>query len=296
MMLEPHHAEADVIIGQRICKDGPSETWQRLAVEGRKLIYEIDDDLFRVDPSSPHAYKWYSQKEVKDHIRKNASVASMVTVTTETLAVVMREFNDNVVVIPNYVDQNIFEISVPKNPHLTIGWAGSTSHQMDFDQARGMLKTVARRFPQAHFQFSGADYGRKIFPPDRYTFMPYEMDVWDHYRVMARLNIGIAPLAHHRFNRSKSGLKFVEFAALGIPCVASNVEPYAEIIEHGKTGFLVQYDRDWATHLRSLIQEPELAADIALNAYMAAKSWTIQNNVHKWETAIHSLLAERVLV
>lgn len=47
--------DADVIVGQRVCLPAPSRTWQRLAADGRRLVYEIDDDLFRVHPTNPGA-------------------------------------------------------------------------------------------------------------------------------------------------------------------------------------------------------------------------------------------------
>lgn len=289
-MLEEHYKDADVIIGQRVCNNPPSQTWQRLAAEGRKLVFEVDDDLFHVDPSNTVAYGFFSQRQVQDNLAKNAEVASMVTVTTEPLAAVMREFNGNVVVIPNYIDEDIFNIAEPKSPHLTVGWAGSTSHQMDFDEVKGILKSVARKNPDVHFQFSGADYGRKIFPPQRYTFLPYEQEVWEHWRLVARLNIGIAPLRAHVFNAGKSAVKAVEFMSLGLPGVYSHVRAYEDAVEHGVTGFLARNDQDWSKYLGILINEPDTALAMATAALERARGWTIQANAHKWETALRSIV------
>ena len=43
-------------------------------------------------------------------------------------------------------------------------------------------------------------------------------------------------------------------SALGIPIVASDVEPY-RCIEFGKTGYLAREDGDWKRHLSALIED-----------------------------------------
>src|SRR3546814_14721972 len=50
--------------------------------------------------------------------------------------------------------------------------------------------------------------------------------------------VGVAPLSDTTFNRSKSDIKFLELAALGIPTIASDVAPYRSI-RHGETGLQI---------------------------------------------------------
>ena len=42
------------------------------------------------------------------------------------------------------------------------------------------------------------------------------------------LDIAVAPLTDHPFNRAKSSLKLLEYGALALPVVASDLEPYRE--------------------------------------------------------------------
>jgi glycosyltransferase involved in cell wall biosynthesis len=288
--LESFARDADVIIGQRVCRPEISETWQQLAADGHTLVYEVDDDLMNVDPSSPVAWEYFNRPDVRRRIRENAAVAKMVTVTTEALAEVMREYNDNVVVIPNFIDEEIFQIAEPKTPYPTIGWAGSTTHKMDFETCSRMLKKFAQRRPDVHWQFSGADYGWKLFPKDRYSFHDFTLDIFEHYRRVAPIHIGIAPLRAHRFNASKSAVKILEYAALGIPAVASATGPYPEFIRHGETGFLVKTEYDWVKYLGQLVDDPELLVTMSANAFAQAKENTIQGNAWRWEQAFRSIL------
>ena len=56
------------------------------------------------------------------------------------------------------------------------------------------------------------------------------------------LDVGLAPLVGSKFNESKSVLKWEEYAALGVPCIASNVPPYSDTLKSGVDGILVDDD------------------------------------------------------
>ena len=55
---------------------------------------------------------------------------------------------------------------------------------------------------------------------------------------IAKLDVGIAPLEDHPFNRCKSHLKYLEAGLCGVPLVASRVGQLAETVVDGVTGCL----------------------------------------------------------
>ena len=84
---------------------------------------------------------------------------------------------------------------------------------------------------------------------------------------MAKMDIVLAPLElGNIFCRAKSEIKFVEAGALGLPVVASAIDPYRDSITHGKNGFLVSTEKEWFQALSSLIEEPSLRARVGLAA------------------------------
>jgi hypothetical protein len=60
------------------------------------------------------------------------------------------------------------------------------------------------------------------------------------------------------FASSKSYIKALEYAALGIPVIASDAEPYRDFVVHGVTGFLVRRDHEWLSYLRELASDDGL--------------------------------------
>jgi glycosyltransferase involved in cell wall biosynthesis len=103
----------------------------------------------------------------------------------------------------------------------------------------------------------------------------------DYWRAID-YDIMIAPLRPHPFNRSKSNLRVLEAAILGIPVVASDYGPYAEFIDHGTTGLLARTDHDWGRHLRALVEDEAMRTEMGAAAKLKAAEWTIEGNASAW--------------
>jgi glycosyltransferase involved in cell wall biosynthesis len=280
-------AEADVVIGQRVHLSGASGTWQRWARQGRHLVYEIDDDLFRVDARNAVAHRWYKQNGVLDAIRANARVASRVTVTTEPLAEVMREFNRDVRVVPNLVPQWLLEHEPPRRSDVvTVGWGGSPTHDMDLSVMEDELRRLLRKERGFEVHTMGGDYGPFLrLPAERYRWTPWVQGV-PPFLMAIDFHVGLLPLRDHVFNRSKSAVTALVYAALGIPVVASAVGPYAAFVRHGETGFLVREPGDWVRYVRDLVRDTELREAMGAAAKALAAKHTIEANWQLWEEAL----------
>lgn len=276
------------IVGQRVCKPNPTITWQQLANEGRRLIFEIDDDLWDIDGSSRTAHAFYSNPELLANLQRNIEVAAAVTVTTEPLAERVAAWNTNVHIVPNAVPDWLVEHSPPQRADgtLTIGWGGSATHQMDFEQASSPLRQFLKRNLHTELHCIGVDYATWIRAPrDQTRFTPWVHGV-DNFLRAIDYHIGIAPLRPHLFNQSKSALKALEAGALGIPVVASAVRPYEDYVQHDVTGLLVRRDHEWARHLRVLAEDPAMRAEMGAAAHEQARQYTITRTAPLWEKAI----------
>lgn len=201
-VLPPGWLDADIIVGQRVCMPEPSQTWQRLARDGHLLVYEIDDNLFDLHPTNP-GRRLFGDPAVQQRVRDNAAVASLVTVTTEALAQVMREINPNVVVLPNRIPGWLLAHNRPRRSRTTVGWAGSATHHADMAEIAAPLRQFLARHPEADLHLMGTDYSATMgLPVERIRFTPWAISV-DAYLRMVDFAIGLAPLRPHIFNRSK---------------------------------------------------------------------------------------------
>lgn len=287
---------ADVIIGQRICQVGSTEEWQRIAKRPNRprLVFEVDDDLLTVDHTSRTAFAWFNQPEVRDRLITNARVADVVTVSTEPLAEVMSEFNPDVRVVPNMIPAEILTLPDARRTDgiLTLGWAGSSTHLMDFDDpANELVRFVKRnngsdgRVPVEYHAIGGVFRSMHGLPVAQTRIDQWFDNVAEYYRAID-FHIGIAPLRPHVFNRSKSDVKFLEYAARRAVFVGSDVGPYARTVQHGVTGLLIRTTHEWPRHLRALANDPAMRDELTSNAHAYAATRTIEDNWGLWEKAL----------
>lgn len=284
----PESADADVILGQRFDRPEVLPAWRRLRAR-HKLIYEIDDNVFDVDPVNFGAWNAYRREDKRDAVRHCAEVADLVTVTTEPLARVMREFSPNVTVLNNAVPAGLLAMERPRREELTVGWTGGVSHARDIAVvAETMRRFMERDRPDAHLHMIGTDF-RVAIGYVRSRFSQWESDPWKYWANID-FDIGLAPLSDHAFNDYKSHVKALEYAALGIPVIASESAAYREFVQDGVTGFLVRNPKQFRDRLNVLASDEALRESMGAKAKEAAAQWTSEARAHLWDEAYRSIL------
>lgn len=312
--------EVDVLVASRTTMSAPSSTFQRLCREARMLcVYECDDDFMTVTPDNHGAYtlfteergrataqvglRQYATGEVNTNsqanIRANLAAAHLVTVSTDHLAGVVRQFTSApVVVLPNRVPRWLTEVSAPWDRDfdgpLTVGHTGGASHVRDFGEcARPLRAWLQRQGEAAEFHAIGYDSTARVASiRGRTRHTGWTTDV-DAYLRSIDFGVGLAPLRDTLFARSKSALKAMEYGALGIPVIASDVGPYSGYVRHGETGFLCSTARDWRDALDALL-DPDLRHEMGLAGRLQACGHLIEDHAGEWLDAYESAMSGRV--
>lgn len=282
----------DVVIAQRFNYHRGLQVWRRARTPFNRLVYETDDDIFTVTPENWAAYQLYSDPEVQDAIMHSAETSDLITVTTPHLAQVMRERSGNasVAVLPNCVPGWVLDLPRDDSRRLCIGWAGGASHGADIGITAGPARRFLKRFPDWDFRLHGTDY-RPTIGHERTLFASWIAIVKEpeaYYRAID-FDIGLCPLADSEFNNSKSNIKAVEYAARGIPVIASDCEPYRGFVQHGVNGFLVRYEHEWLKYLSELAADDGLREQMGAAARESARELTIERNWQLWAAAYAGL-------
>ena len=76
------------------------------------------------------------------------------------------------------------------------------------------------------------------------------------------IDVGVMPLPDDDYVKGKCGLKMLQYMALGIPSVASNVGVNGEIVRDGEDGFLAMTESEWVEKLSALLDDVSLRARI----------------------------------
>ncbi len=128
-------------------------------------------------------------------------------------------------------------------------------------------------------------YRFKLWSPIREYHNRFSSWAWD---------IAIAPLEDYRFNKSKSAIKMLEAASQQVPCLVSDVQPYAEFCALGGDDLkwlLCSKIEEWESKLIALIQEPARRQHLGMKMYEVAKKYfdieVVRNN---WQHAFSEAL------
>lgn len=141
------------------------------------------------------------------------------------------------VVIRNWLPRWITELPVHRDSPPVAGWFGSGTHDRDL----ALLGDLRFR-----------NIGDKI---DKQAKL---------YRTVGKLSVGLAPLADDRWNRAKSWIKPLEYGAVGVPCVASNVGPYIDLWgdDPGFPVFLASSPEEFQKYTQAFLDGPSDGANL----------------------------------
>lgn len=279
-----------LIVGERLMRADVLGEWRRLRQKHR-LIYELDDDLWHIDPVNALAYRAFSTLSILDAVETAIAVSDMCTVTNEYLAEVIRQKSGQreIRIIPNFIPAELLTMERPHREHVTIGWAGGASHGRDLHMISNPVRDVLDRDKTLQLHLVGSDYRPTfgILSGARHT--PWENHPGDFYKHID-FDVGLAPVIPETFNLSKSPLKAMEYGALGIPVIASDFGPYQSYVIDGVTGFLVRTPKQWRARLRELVYDKELRESMGTKAREQAAQHTIEGNWHRWASVYEELL------
>lgn len=279
-----------IVIGQRICNPGPSGLWEGWARAGRRLVYDADDDYFHVDPSSREAWAFFARQDVQRRIARNVGLASVVTVCSPRLAEVMRPYNANTVIVPNGLPAEILDWPTPgiDNGLITLGWAGTATTLPDLVPVAARLRRFLDRHPDVELHTVGMparDIAAAGLRHERVR-VTNAIQGTENYLRAIDFDVWVAPYRPTLFNRAKAPTKALEAGALGVPVVASDIEPYKRHVRHGETGFLIRRDHEWDGALHDLVTDPVLRATVGKAAREQAAEHTIEARAPQWEEAL----------
>jgi glycosyltransferase involved in cell wall biosynthesis len=275
----------DVIIFQRQCQDTAIEAIDRANQFGATTVYELDDDLWNIDPTNP-AYEFWNQPGMLQSLVECVRKVKVVTTTTPRLAQVLSRFNKNVYVLPNMLPQEYWQVEQvdqKRKDTLVIGWAGSQHHWIDLKILEGIIEQILDEYPFVEFHIAGAK--EMPFKPHDRLIKIEPVGLEDYAEILSGFNIALAPLTDSHFNKCKSDLKFVEYGMVGSAVVASKVEAYTNTIIHGENGFLARNAKDWLKYIKRLVEDEKLRSTVSANAKKYAETRTIEKNIGLWEKA-----------
>lgn len=288
--------KCDVLVLQRPMNRELVESIPLIQQWGTAVVVEVDDDFDRVHPNNP---AW---RGIQPQLSPNSNVlwfnlavqlADLVTVSTPALEKRYGQ-HGRVRVLPNYIPESYLEVERDhENESIELGWPGNAKVHPGDLKIVGSAVTDTLQKTDANFRAIGTPltFTELSVPESRQVLVSW-VPIDEYPRAVAQIDVGIVPLDATPFNRAKSWLKGLEFAALGVPFVASDLPEYRKLSRLG-AGLLAGHHGSWTDHLCRLVEDSELRATLAEQGRNAARNLTIEKHAERWLQAWADAAASR---
>lgn len=284
---------SDVLIIQRNIDERALRLISLCKKIGRVFVFEIDDLLI-----APPTFLAISKEPEQNRraIRHALKQADIVSTTTERLKNSLGVDTRKVILTPNYSEpinslpQAQHQQHTPESP-CTLILAASDPVLIDF--ITPSLEDICNEFKNLVSIVVIGPLGpklSKIIPNIKSTpILP--LDDFRNFLSSLPNPIGIIPLDNSNFSNCKSAVKFFEYTLLGIPTICSDVPPYSDVIQAGRTGILTpNTPNDWYRSIKALVTDVDLRKNIVMQARESVLSeHSMALNLASWAKITHEI-------
>jgi glycosyltransferase involved in cell wall biosynthesis len=261
----------------------PTLTLERTVARGRRLVYDVDDAIWTRDPSSG-AHALAAVKRAGAKARWLASHADHVVAGNRILAEWLSAHARAVTVVPSLVDPR--RIAVRRHEEhagVVLGWIGSRTTARYLDTLDVALREAARRVPGGvTLLVVGGEPAARV-PGVAYEVIPWSEDA--ERDALARMDVGIMPLADTPWTRGKCAYKALQYMAAGVPVVADPVGITPEAVGDG--GITARGAEAWADAIVRLAADPEERARLGTAGRVRVER---EFSVERWAPVLAAVL------
>ena len=240
---------------------------------GKKLIYDFEDNILSLNN--------YHYNSISDILRKKNKIVYLIKnydniiTSSKYLELKSNEISkkNNCKYICASIDTKRFNVRKNhiKKDVVNIGWTGTYTTIKYLKLFEKTLFEINKIRKIKLIVIGNFEYNN--------TKLISEFIHWNHdteIQDLLKLDIGLYPIQEDEWSKGKSGLKALQYMALGIPCIATNFGNIKKIISNNINGYLINDDQQLYQTLINLIDNHDLRNKIGNNSIkLINKSYSI---------------------
>lgn len=290
-----HHFDCDIIVMQRWMHETIPNRIREVQKKGQVILNDIDDWYWGLNQHNKAFLDSHPKNMPYEniiHYKKTLARSDGVITSTTYLAERLSQFipKKKIHVLENHVELDKFApYEHTESEHPIIGWVGSTAHRLgDLEILKQVYAQAGDKYRYHHSGHVGwfeHFYDAVGMGSDDVTILlPVpgpklgELYVFD---------IGVVPLVNTPFNDAKSWIKGLEYAAAGIPFVASPSVEYRRFKKEYGVGRLAKNVAAWNKHFDEL-SDPQVRTEEAAAALEAIQPLDVSYGAKKWDDIVSS--------
>ena len=269
-LVEQDFANCDILYYNRFIKIAPIALNKLRKRYGFKIVVDMDDKVYI--PKDHYMYNFYEKDKIPEKIIGNLISADYLICSTDYLAEDLKQYNENIVVIPNSIDFSVEQYQFKErieSDKLRVIYPCSISHMHDVKLLEQSFKRIkSDSYTNLRTSFTLAGYNttneqtKKLWTSmtDIYKYLGKyntagSLETNQYMKHYDNQDVCIIPLRTTEFEKSKSNLKLLEAGAKKCAVIASNVIPY--IYDTGNY-LPVENKIDWYLQVKELVKNKEL--------------------------------------
>ena len=263
--------------------------------------FEIDDWLFKI-PAYNMAHDLYANKLGEKHLSDAINMFDAMIVSTDYLKKMYSRYfpKDAIWVVKNHIPRFLWDFDIHEKTDFslvdekpTILFAGGANRfavkgddlniKDDITQVESVIRNTIDEF---NWVFMGAQPLRlsDLFDAGKIKHVPWEPNLaYPNALKRLKVDLALSPLLDNHFNKGKSNIKILEYGAVGIPSIYTDLECYTEIpdwmkVKSGDSKAWEAKIREWVADVDLRKKAQQVQLDI-LNQY-----WLEDNVDHYRDT------------
>lgn len=269
-------------------------TYYKMMQEGgSKIIVDVDDFHFGIDPENIAARQSDPNKNPENNrmfFEMGIRQADLVTTSTNFLANFYEQRCRKVRLVRNALDVDRYEMN-PQPDLPVFGWVGGTlwrSRDLEllkewmprFVEDKGVRVHHSGHIPNDTKHFAVRTGLRRV------STCPMSL-VSNYPSLLSHFHVGLVPLTMNDFNEAKSYLKGLEYAAAGIPFIASPTYEYRLLHSRG-IGRLAASADEWRDHAEELLDVDVRTSEAERQRAIVVKEFNVETRGDEWASALLS--------
>lgn len=291
----------DIVVLKLIMIDRVVEQVEKAKAMGQKIVVDLDDHMEGLAKSNL-AHKMTSPEKNPRNNREHyfkiiENATALITSTPFLQEFYQKKHPDKpVYLVRNGVDTDRWKM---RNDHSnwlpTFGWVGATPWRSgDLEILNPYLGKFIKD-KHCRFHHSGSILKAPSVSDqagiDKNIFSHEPMKpIMSYPELFRKIDVGIVPLRDLDFNDAKSFIKGLEYAAAGVPFIASPSPEYKYLAEHG-VGRIASTPDEWLQHAEELLNPKVRKEERLKNRQIVEEKFSMAARGKDWEEVFEQILA-----
>lgn len=269
--------DADILIVHHVCDPDLLPMLAERRKKGLINVFELWDNIDDIQPWNL-TYQFWKNRDNRALMYKLISVCDALQTNNQGLLNRFGHLNDQQVIFPNNMSEIPSKVEKRQHDSLIIGWGGSYGHFEDLQWIVPTLVSWFMNHEDAKIAIMGSE---DIF--NLFADIPLEQKIYrksgsisEYYDFLDTIDIGLAPLKDTPYNRCRSDVKFIEYAAHGVVPLLQDLVPYQKAGVPAEARCLFADPKQLVDLLNELVAKSELRQKVTEKAFQHVRDHRLE--------------------